>query len=528
LRSWKNGEEIAYRIKKGVTSPLEVSFVSRTERDGHGTALEVEKACYPNLTAERARAEVGMRFLTDPSFTVKIDGQQIDFNDLPDKQIDRVELDVDDVGLVSILVVDTREADRTSKQHGVAWHVKGRLVGRCSWEGTGHERFLDGRRAEARRYTFIVSADGLEHAVSKDWSHFRSDDPLFQQTNEQVQNAIRTKLIELTKEKRTATTQAVQEALKTSVSRLSPLSREKWNAFLEEAQIACPSISEKELTQLAGVLAKLEEAKSTFGLIDQLDAMDTGDLDDLHKLLKEWTLGFAKIVLDEVQGRLRLVDELHKKVFDENTKEVQELQPLFKQGLWIFGPEYETIEFTSNVGMTKVIHSLFRSDLTGSLHRPDFAILPSGSVGLYSYPKYDDHGAEMGVDRLAIVELKKPGVPISTDEKGQAWKYVKELYDKGLLQDYSRVTCFVLGVSVDPNETGVRTEKDGRVCIYPLNYDTVLGRARSRLLKLYERVQDAPFLDTQRVEDFLNAQVAEQGAFALSSFDKSRPEKVAS
>lgn len=38
---------------------------------------------------------------------------------------------------------------------------------------------------------------------------------------------------------------------------------------------------------------------------------------------------------------------------------VQELQPLFKRGLWIFGPEFETIEFTSNVGMTKVVQNCF-------------------------------------------------------------------------------------------------------------------------------------------------------------------------
>ncbi|MGI8400608.1 MAG: ATP-binding protein, partial [Gemmatimonadaceae bacterium] len=234
----------------------------------------------------------------------------------------------------------------------------------------------------------------------------------------------------------------------------------------------------------------------------QLNALDTADLDDLHRILRDWTLGFAKIVLDEMQSRLRLVDELEKKLLDPATKEVQELQPLFKRGLWIFGPEYETIEYTSNVGMTKVVQDLFKSSVTGTLNRPDFAILPDSSVGLYSYPTFDKDGGETGVDRLCIIELKKPGVEISTDEKAQAWKYVKELFDHGVLQDSTQVMCFVLGGKIHKTESSDRTEMNSRVIIRPMHFDTLLKRARSRMLKLYERVKGAPFFN-EGLEDFL-------------------------
>lgn len=117
-------------------------------------------------------------------------------------------------------------------------------------------------------------------------------------------------------------------------------------------------------------------------------------------------MDMAKVVLDELKGRLRLVDELRRKTSTTDTLEVQELQPLFYQGLWIFGPEFETIEFTSNEGMTSVVQKLFHRDIKGSRNRPDFVVLPDGSVGFYAYPKYDDHGAEMGVDRLSTASSR--------------------------------------------------------------------------------------------------------------------------
>ncbi|WP_251275249.1 hypothetical protein, partial [Enterobacter hormaechei] len=64
-------------------------------------------------------------------------------------------------------------------------------------------------------------------------------------------------------------------------------------------------------------------------------------------MLTEWTIGLAKIVLDEIQTRLRLIEELKRKLEEPGVDEVHELQPLFTKGLWMFGAEFESIEFTS-------------------------------------------------------------------------------------------------------------------------------------------------------------------------------------
>ena len=42
--------------------------------------------------------------------------------------------------------------------------------------------------------------------------------------------------------------------------------------------------------------------------------------------------------------------------------ELHQLQPLFDRGLWIFGHDYESLDFTSNREMSTVIKKLFKEE----------------------------------------------------------------------------------------------------------------------------------------------------------------------
>ena len=183
---------------------------------------------------------------------------------------------------------------------------------------------------------------------------------------------------------------------------------------------------------------------------------------------------------------------------------VQELQPLFKKGLWIFGPEFESIEYTSNQGMTNVIKKLCKVDKLGTKNRPDFAILPDGSLSLHGKYQYDDCGNEAGISKVVIVELKKPGVPLGETEKNQCWKYAKELYEKGAILETAKIDCYLLGATIQEQESGVDTKRNGDVRIVPLVFDTVLKRAETRLLNLHRHIKDTPFLDEKKVQHFID------------------------
>ncbi len=315
-------------------------------------------------------------------------------------------------------------------------------------------------------------------------------------------------MLGLTKERREETFSNIQKANIEKLQQMTPVSRERWNSFVVNVQEECPSISERDLEALSGVLANLELSSSRYRLIHKLHELEPSQLDNLHEILVDWSVDAAKTVLDELQWRIQLIDELQKKTSCSTTLEVQDLQPLFERGLWIFGPEFETIEFTSNEGMTTVIQKLFKKTDKGSRARPDFAILPDGSVGLYSYPKYDETCEEIGISRLVVVELKKPAVKIGEEQKGQCWGYVKELYQKGCIMNDTRVDCYVLGSLIDQNEAEETTHKSGQVRVRPMLFDTVLSRAKSRVLKLYDKVKAAPFLCDSELEDFLNLKVS--------------------
>lgn len=517
----KAGERNVFRVSRGTDKPFEIIHQVMNKKSAeHGTRIASEEDFKASLSPEDARAEIGMRYLTDPNFTVLLNNEPVSFEHIDDPNIEHLMLDLPGGAAVELIIIDTQVTDRTSKQHGVAWHVGGRLVGSCSWRGAGTDDIIDGRRIAAKRFTFIVRADHLAKAgaIKPDWSGFDKDNDAYQEAASVVYERVRRSLLDASEEDRQQTLAKAREQNKDVLEELGPRERQSWTQFVTAAQEKCPSIKESDILKLSEVVANLERAQSGYALLHRLSEYGADQLDELNQLLEDWTLDMAKAVLDEIGRRLKLVNELQNRLSDQNTKEVQDLQPLFEKGLWIFGPEFETIEYTANEGMTRVVQDLFnQKGGTGSRNRPDFAILPDGTCGLYAYPRYDAEGGENGTDRLVVIELKRPGLKIGEEQKAQCWKYVKELYEKGLLlSKISNVRCFVLGSQVDGLEASPRIEMDDTVRITPMLFDSVLQRAKSRLLKLHERVKDAPFLKAHRseLEDFLNDSNAEAGLFA--------------
>ncbi|MBT2188446.1 ATP-binding protein [Sphingobium nicotianae] len=500
------GEQVTYRVSRGGLRPFDWQLVKREESAGHGVEIRAVEPTRLRLSAADIREVLGTRFLTDPNFRVFVDGQAVTFDDIPRDFLRESFVDIAGVGRATIMMIESQRADRSTRQHGIAWHVNNRLVGNCGWRGTDYERVLDGRSSEAKRFTFIVFADFLAgaDAVLADWSGFQQSNAAWQKTQVAVQDKIREEIAAFHSERRRETKDVVRERYASTVTRIAPLARERWNSFVDQVIDTCPGISSDQIEQVAGILANLEASSSQYSLLAKLHGLHPNELDQLDGILADWSVATAKIALDEIQTRLKLIHELHDKLRDERADEVRELQPLIERSLWVFGPEFESIEFTSNQGMSTVIKKLLGGSVQGSGNRPDFVIMPDGSVGLFTRPAYDDSHELVGVDHLVVVELKRPGIPIGMDQKNQAWKYVVELQTHGLIDDSTRVTCFVMGSKLTPRE-GVREE--GRTKIIPMAYETFIRRAETRMLNLYAKLSQAPFLQDAGVD--ANAFVAE-------------------
>lgn len=504
VRSKTRGQEFAYRVTRTSTNPLvleELSFVQEGAV-GHGTTIEAAGEIRRlQFTAEKAREIIGSRFLANPSFKVSLGKREISFADIPEL-LSTWNVEVRGLGTARLLHIDTKKADRTTKQHGIAWWVQNRAVGQCRWSQSDYERILDGRTTEAKRFTFIVQADFLNShdAVKEDWSGFKEESSAWAQTREAVQDQIRQIIFESSKTERDTKRSAVIAQIGNSVNRLSPVSKERITGFVNEVVDNCPNFGESEIVQLSGILVKLEQAKSRYGLLDLLHQCGPNDYDNLHAILKEWTVGMAKVVLDEIQTRLKVIGELREKLKIVGVDEVHELQPLFERGLWMFGAEFESIDFTSNQGMTQVIRTVFKAKTgKGSRNRPDFVAFTDSSVGFYARPSYNDQHDEDGVSQLVIIDLKTTDLALGEKEKNQVWKYVKELRERGHLRLTTKVAGFVLGDKIEAGESEPSKHGD-QVTIIPLLYQTILTRAEKRLLNLHNKVKDAPFLSEQREE----------------------------
>ncbi len=490
-----------YYVTRSSLSPFRIKHEVRDQAaTGQGTSVSVAPNQHANLSGDSVRAELGMRFLADPGFAVRVNGIPVTFEDVRDPNITTVTVVTPAGNEVDVIVIDTQKTDRTSRQKGVAWQVLGRLVGKCSWEGPREAAIVDRRTIAARRFTFIVRADHLANAgaVRPDWSGFNEDNDVFMETADAVYNAVEHFLQSASGAGRQRTLAEAKARNARDLQAMGPLSRERWLTFVNEAQERCPRIRDDDVVNLSEIVANLEVSRSGYRLLAKLARLRPDDMDELDRILDEWTLDMAKAVLDEIATRLKVVDELQVRIRDPRTREVQDLQPLFERGLWIFGPEYESIEYTANSGMTRVIQQLFGSRGPGSLQRPDFAILPESTVGLYGCSSYDDEGSEDGVDRLVIVELKRPGIRVGGGEKEQCWRYVKELLNAGLIRDgLTKVTCFLLGSQFERHELG-ETQHGESVVVKPMHLEHILSRAKSRMLGLHQRVENAPFLEDHR------------------------------
>lgn len=497
VKTTKDGTKSVFEVRKAFDSsaPFLVYPVDQIDARGHGTSISAN--LYLNyLTIQDIRELIGSKFISDPAFRISVNGELVELTDV--EALTKIYvLAIENIGEVLIRHIQSDIGGRTSKQNGVAWWVQKRLVGEPSWRGFDDIPYLDARRAQARRHTFIVEADLLVNSVKEDWSDFKETSE-FETVQSAVKDFISSELGKLMQDVYRERKEAAITANQKEIKELSSSSRYMLGTFLDEIQRTLPTIGEKELSATVDVLSKLEKSRSGFVLLEQLAQLTPDDLDGLSRLLSTWTVQEATIVLDELEKRLKLIEKLEQIAEDPSTDELHELQPLFGVGLWIFGPEYEGVSFTSNRRLLTVVEKFLGDTLVQPLanpkKRPDFVILPNSTIALYSRDAYDERGEVDGIDKMLIVELKRGGFEITRKERAQAQEYASEIRKSGKVRDRTSIIAFVLGANIAGDATMEITE--GNTVIYTKTYSTVIRQAHARTFHLLEKVKEAT-KDTQ-------------------------------
>ena len=490
VETWRDNESSIFNVRKTHGNlPFDISYVRTQQQDGQGTKIYCN-LIRNHLPVDDVKFLLGSKFITDPDFNIYLNDHKINLFDLKDAVIEEFSVEGEDVPIKIIRIESER--GRLSRHHGVAWWVNRRLVGEHSWKGF-EGAYLDGRKSEAKRFTFIIEADIMTNEVLADWSGFKDTtraNTIQALVNEYVLKSIQ----ELMQDARKATKKDIIQKHKESIIRLSPLSKFQMGQFIDNIQMRCPTMSPKDLENTVEILAKMEMNITGYDLLQQLAQLSPNDFDGLVRILDEWSISDAQIVLDELYKRLKIIEQMEKLVDDPNTDELHELQPLFEKGLWIFGPEYETKEYMANRSLAKVVRDMLGGgEIETPLKRPDFVVLDDSSIGLYACDSYDDSGEVNGLAKVLLIELKRGGSNITKKESRQVEDYALEIQKSGKVNDSTLIDCYVLGSTIDCDRRRVGNRE--QITIMPQTYSTILRRAHARTFNLMKKIKTAKGFD---------------------------------
>ena len=488
VETWKAGKKSIFEVSllKSQKDPYEVKQIKEGSKDGHGTKISTHvKNNY--LSADDVTKLLGLKFVVDPSFDIFVNNKKIERQDLL-KNAKCHLCNIAGEGDVKIYIIDSHEPGRLSGLHGVAYWVNKRLVGEHSWRSF-ENTYLDRRTQAAKRYSIIVETDLFTpDDVLADWTWFK-DTPRINKIIDSIHTHILNTIHNLMKDVRTEEKRNALQLNRNRLRGLGDFSKVKIGSVIEEIQKTCPAIQQRYLANIIDIVINLEMTATGYKLLQQLADASPDDMDTLSTILDEWTITEAKAVLDELGRRLKLINTMKILTSDPTADELHELQPLFEDGLWLFGPEYEGVKYIPNKQINTLIKEHFKGQsLIQSIRRPDIVALPDRIIQSFSCDNFDD-GEPYGFSKILILEIKKGGLHISTDERRQAEDYADLIRNSGLVNN-ANILCYVLGEFVDQG-CGKHTDSDRKIEVAPMPYSIILRKAELRTYNLIEKIRES-------------------------------------
>lgn len=489
VETWRDGRLATFIVgAESGPSPFVLRSEQIGERAGSGTKLYVKvERKLPDPS--EILTVLAARFIHDPAFEVRVNGVLRPFEDIGGRVSESV-LTLTNGRSAKVIVIDSTRLNHSSLHQGIAFWVQRRLVGTPSWV-IGQEANFDGRTRFARRYTVIIETQGFEEDVEADWTGFRN--------TEDVRELYKAAAVEISKVAQELSAEVVEEASADALTKnKSALSTLGHGARLEVAEFtktiaqAHPTLAPEFLATAVMAVINLEKSKSGAALLMKLSSLPPEDVDALDQLLTEWSIKDALRVLDEIDGRISVIESIRRLASDPNTDELHTLHPLILRSRWLFGPEFESHEYCSNATLQTVARQLFKksnAEFINERNRPDIVVLPDKTTfqisGLESFDPADPAVTQM--QHILLIELKKGGFKLTRDEINQADGYVQDIVASGAMSGSPYICAWVVGETI---AQGVGTEKrlcaDGREYgrLRAITFGTLVDTANRRLLKL--------------------------------------------
>ncbi|MFA7666498.1 MAG: ATP-binding protein [Burkholderiaceae bacterium] len=487
VETWRDGMLATFSVgAESGPSPFVLRRESLSQRDGSGTRLSVQVARkLPD--ADEILTVLAARFIHDPEFEIRVNGVLRPFTDI-EGRVSEETLDLSNGRSATVIVIDSTRLNHSSVHQGIAFWVQRRLVGTPSW-AIGQVANFDGRTRFARRYKVIVDTQGYEVDVEPDWTAFRTTDTvrdLYRATAEHISKVAQDLAAEIVEA-------ASEDALvqnRTELASLGQGARLEVAEFTKVVAQAHPTISPDFLATAVKAVIHLEKTKSGAALLQKLSSLPPDDITGLDRLLTEWTVKDALRVLDEIDSRIGVIETIRRLADDPHTDELHTLHPLILRSRWLFGPEFESHEYCSNVTLQTVARELFKSteaQFINERHRPDIVVLPEKTTwqmtGIESFDPVDATLTRM--QHVLVIELKKGGFELTRKEINQADGYVQDIAASGAMSGSPFICAWVIGQKI---AAGVERDKQlgnpayGRV--RAATFGSLVDTANARLLKL--------------------------------------------
>ena len=355
-----------------------------------GTRLEVVVA--KNLPKPDKILEIiSARFLHDPKFKVSINKQTVQLEQ-HSGLIDTTELKIDNITLIAHFI-DSQKSARSTIYQGVAFWQSNRLVGEPSWI-LGNEVVIDGRTKFAKRYTVVIQTDDLAEYIYEDWTGFKKVE-IMDKVYKKVISYVNKMFSEIAKDSIEETKEQIKNDFRSELSQLTPLAKYEINEAIESITVTHPTAKSESISLAVETIINLEKTRTGKELLLKLSTLTEDDINGLNRLLENWSVRDALSVLDEIDKRISVIEAIRKLSKDKGVDELHVLHPLVTGARWLFGPEFESAEYSSNRQLQTAVEVVFKKKISKDVFknhkkRPDIVVLNDSTASITGTESFDN------------------------------------------------------------------------------------------------------------------------------------------
>jgi hypothetical protein len=311
---------------------------------------------------------------------------------------------------------------------------------------------------------------------------------------------------EIAKDSIEETKQQIRNEFASDYSVLSPLAKHELNEAIEAITITHPTAKQESISIAVEAIINLEKTRSGKQLLLKISQLSEDDIKGLNELLDKWSVRDALSVLDEIDNRLSVIEAIRKLSKDEEVDELHVLHPLVTSARWLFGPEYESAEYSSNRQLQNAVELVFKTKIQKNVFnnhkkRPDIVVLPNSTLSVTGTETYDSDSSLATVNKILLIELKKGGSNLTRNERDQTMHYVEDFINCGNLIGNPNIDAYVLGKKYSEKvEQVIKVGERGKIsiCIFDQLVDTSEKRLFGLRQKLGDRYDDIPGMELFR------------------------------